>query len=117
MCHKIKILSKTKNGEFTFCKNCKIFHLEYNNIYLEFTKKEFLKFKSYVNELEIAFWEDKYACTRLRRKIPIPTQQSNLVLMFNRQELTELKVLLNTEQVNTIRFLRLVDIDYTLIIN
>lgn len=117
MCHKNNIVSKTKNGELTFCKNCRIFHLEYNNIYLEFTKKEFLKFKSYVNELEIAFWVEKYACKGLRRKIPIPTNQQNLILMFNKEEIIELKMLLRTNDRNSLKFIRPCDIDYTFIVN
>ncbi len=117
MCHNIKRLAKTKNGELSRCPGCKVFHLEFNNIYLEFNSKEFEKFKSYVNTIEITYWEDKYACVHFRRKIPIPTQQENLVLMFNRQEITELKLLLNPRENGQIPFLRISDIDYNLIIN
>ncbi|MDO6760473.1 hypothetical protein Q4566_09715 [Tamlana sp. 2_MG-2023] len=119
MCREhIKVLSKVKSGELSLCKECKVYHLEFNNIYLELTQVEFDKFKDYVENIEIDYWEHKYACAKVRRKIPIPSMQPNLVLMFKRQEINELKALVNP--VNTDVFgtsLYISDIDYTLILN
>ena len=52
MCNNIKTLSKTSQGELSLCKNCKHFHLEFNNIYFEFTVNEFKQFKQFILNFE-----------------------------------------------------------------
>jgi hypothetical protein len=115
MCNKIKTLSKTKRGELYLCEQCNIYHLEFNNIYFEFNEEQFHQFKSYVLAIEVDYWEHKYACGRVKKKIPIPTMHPNLVLMFNRQEIYELIDLFHFEQGR--KLLDVTDIDYTFIIN
>ncbi|KAA5823669.1 hypothetical protein FPF71_13305 [Algibacter amylolyticus] len=118
MCTKIKVLSKVKSGELYLCCQCEIYHLEFNNIYLELNKKEFKQFKSYILDLEIEYWQIKYASARVKRKIPIPSMQHNLVLMFNSQEILELKHLFSTTSNHVFtKNLTTKDIDYTLILN
>ena len=118
MCNYIKTLSKGKSGELSLCCQCRVYHLEFNNIYLEFDEKEFEKFKTFILEIEMDYWEYKYASARMIRKIPIPSIQQNLVLMFNRQEIIELKSLfLNISNDVFLTFLDTKDIDYTLILN
>ena len=118
MCHNIKIIAKVKSGQLFMCSQCQTYHLEFNNIYLEFNKKEFEQFKSYILEIEMDYWECKYARSKIKRKIPIPSIQSNLVLMFKRQEIKELRVLLSGASKDVFNtFLSLNDIDYTLILN
>ncbi|OBQ55151.1 hypothetical protein VQ01_10280 [Tamlana sp. s12] len=95
-----------------------MYHLEFNNIYLELSEGEFQQFKDYVEDIEIDYWEHRYACAKVRRKIPIPSMQPNLVLMFRRQEINELKKLLNFSYIEVFeRTLYVSDIDYTLILN
>ena len=118
MCKNLKVLSKVKSGELAICCECKIYHLEFNNIYLEFSEKEIEQFKTFVSDIEIAFWEEKYASAGLKRKIPIPSIQRNLVLMFNRQEIEELKTLLFFSSDTSMNHkLQVDEIDYTLILN
>ncbi len=118
MCHKIKILSKVKSGTLSLCKQCAIYHLEFNNIYFEFSIKELQHFKEYMLTIDLEYWEEKYSCNMIKRKIPIPSTQQNLVLMFNRQEMSELKSLLFFNQKkDTLPMLDIYDIDYTLILN
>ena len=118
MCNNIKTLSKTSQGELSLCKHCKHFHLEFNNIYFEFTVNEFKQFKQYVLNLEPEFWECKYAEANISKKIPVPTLQDNLILMFNRQEFLQLKVLVNKPILNIYKkSISVNDIDYTLILN
>ncbi|MFV0541966.1 MAG: DUF6686 family protein [Aestuariibaculum sp.] len=115
MCHSLKKLAKTNNGELLLCEACNIFHLEFNNLYFEFDDEQFQLFKLYVSEVDCRFWECKYAQTSFKRKIPIPSMQENLVLMFSRQEMQELKVLIRQQSGS--RFLNVDDIDYRLILN
>lgn len=117
MCHNIKTISKVKSGELSICENCNVYHLEFNNIYFEFTTKQFKQFKDYLDTIEIGFWERKYTCSKMKRKIPIPSLQRNLVLMFNRQEICELICLFSLGNNSYTKLLQLSEIDYTLIVN
>lgn len=116
MCHNLEILSIVKSGELSFCKECHIYHLEFNNIYFEFTVQQFEYFRAYLLGIDSQFWEQKYACASFKRKIPIPSMQDNLVLMFNRQEIEELKILIRSEKGNS-PILNVDDIDYTFVLN
>lgn len=117
MCNSIKTISKVSNGELSICKNCNIYHLEYNNIYFEFTVKQYEQFKTYLLNIESDYWEDRYADANVKRKIPIPSLQSNLVLMFNRQEISELKYLFCTNNKVFETYLKVDDIDAMVILN
>jgi hypothetical protein len=120
MCQSIKVLSTVKSGELSFCENCKLFHLVFNNLFFAVTTEELERLKSYIDGLEIGYWEHKHACSKMRRKIPLPTTQGNLVIMFNRQEVKELRTLLSYNDIDekeSPRFLSIDDIDYNLILN
>jgi len=117
MCTNIKTIAIGSNGELSICTNCNIYHLEFNNVYLEFTVAQYQQFKKYLFALEADYWENKYEAAHIKRKIPIPSQQSNLVLMFNRQEIAELKALFSNKKHVYNSYLSLEDIDYTLLLN
>ncbi|MFV0573005.1 MAG: DUF6686 family protein [Xanthomarina gelatinilytica] len=115
MNHSLKTLSKVNSGALSVCLDCNIYHLEFNNLYFEFNTKQFKHFKTYVLSVDCMFWECKYAKTCFKRKIPIPSMQDNLILMFNRQEIEELKSLMLQQK--TLRLLDVDAIDYKLILN
>lgn len=117
MCHNVKTISKVSSGELSICENCNIYHLEFNNICFEFNEEEYEKFKNYLLNIEINYWEIKYAHSKVKRKIPIPSLQPNLVLMFNRQEIEELKALFYSKKHVFDNYIDLDDINYTLILN
>lgn len=118
MNQRIKLLSKTKSGDLSFCEEYKQYHLCFNNTLFCLNKRELERLKRYINQIEVMYWEHKYCSPKIRRKIPLPTKQHNLYLMFNRQEIEELRVLLDIKKdVSSTKLLRLDDIDYTLIIN
>ncbi|WP_299365665.1 DUF6686 family protein [Winogradskyella sp.] len=116
----MKLLSKVKSGDLWYCKNCQSFHLMFNNLFFALNHEELKRLKSYIDGLEIGYWEHKYACSDLKRKIPLATNQQNLVVMFNRQEIIELRALLkysNHKGTNQEHFIGIDDIDYKLILN
>ncbi len=115
MCHQIKSLIKVKSGELSICEACKVYHLEFNNIYLEFGESQFKEFKMFLSKIDSSYWEQKYACAKFKRKIPIPSLQPNLILMFNRQEIEELKTLVFLKKNKTL--LNVDDIDYKCVLN
>ncbi len=117
MCHTIKTIAQTKNGHLLKCKDCSIYTLIINNLFFEFTSNEFENFKLYIEDIEVEYWEHKNTCGYLKRKIPIPTLQQNLVLLFNRSELEELKLLILNQQKRCQIMLGVDDIDYTLLSN
>jgi hypothetical protein len=117
MCHKLKTLVKVKSGELSLCKACNSYQLQFNNLFFELNTEEFDAFKNYVFNIELDYWEHKYACSKMKRKIPIPSLQKNLLLIFSRQEIKELKALLSLESHSEYPTIDINDIDYTLIIN
>lgn len=117
MCHKIKTLAKTLNGDLTLCKACHKYQLSFNNLFFEFNNEELKQFREYLFEIDIDYWECEYNCPKYKRNIPIPSMQHNLILLFNREEIQELKVLLSFGKYNKFKKLRLDEIDYTLVLN
>lgn len=117
MCHQVKTIAKNCNGNLSFCADCRRYHLTFNNIFIELSRKEMRAFKKFVGEIKMEYWENKYDGQVMERKIPIPTMQSNLVLLFNKQELESLKELIFWKKRKSQVFLSVLDIDYTLFLN
>lgn len=112
MCHKIKNIAKVKSGQLTKCETCNKYHLLFNNLFFEFYPMEFESFKRYVMQLEIDLWENLKVDINMVRKIPIPTTQENLVIMFDKQEIEELKALLLSKNTTEYKLLTFNAIDY-----
>lgn len=117
MCHRVKTIAKNCDGSLSFCESCNIYHLTFNNLYIEFTPKEMKSFQKFVSEIEIDYWETKYERSVMKRKIPINTLQRNLSMIFNKQEIQSLKnlILLNTKP--PFSKLSALDIDYIYFLN
>ena len=114
---KIKLLAKVKSGELTVCLDCNHYHLTFNNIFFEFTHEEYVYFKKYINQLDTAYWNENYPCPRVNKNIPVPTLQGNLVLLFNQQEIEEIRILFNDGDYQKYKEISIKDIDYTFIQN
>ena len=117
MSKKRKLLAKVKSGELTLCLDCNHYHLTFNNIFFEFTYEEYVYFKKYINQLDTAYWNENYPCPRVNKNIPVPTLQGNLVLLFNQQEIEELRILFNDGDYQKYKEISIKDIDYTFIQN
>lgn len=117
MCYEIKTIAKNINGHLSFCENCKMYHLTFNNIYIELTREQLEAFKNYIAGVDIEYWESKYDSMPIKRKIVVNTQQQNLSILFNRGELHSFKELLFQRTKDLDRTLTVLDIDYTLFIN
>ena len=117
MCHKIKTISKVKRGEITYCSSCGMYHLSFNNIYFEFNRKQLLKFRKHIAEIDADIWEKSYANIRGNRKIPVQTLHQSLYLIFNKEELIELRALLEIDTHFKQQIISTQDIDYPLILN
>jgi len=117
MCHKLKNIAKVKSGELSICSGCNSYQLIFNNLFFEFNQEDYMAFKNYILNIELDYIGQKYACSKLKRRIPIPSLQKNLLLIFNDQEIKELRTLLTTKSPSEYKLLEVKDIDYTLIIN
>ncbi len=117
MCHNIKTLSKNNDGQLAHCKSCNVYHLYFNNIYLEFTPREMKAFKQFVSEIDVEYWESCCQRAMLKRRIPIQTMQHNLAMVFNQQELESLKDLIFERTKKPYTPLRVYEIEYRQFLN
>ncbi len=117
MCHKTITLAKNCDGHLSFCPNCNVYHLTFNNIYIELTEAEMLTFRKFIDQVAVDYWETKHNRTVLQRKIPIQTMQQNLTLVFNKQEFSALKQLVKQNTKKPFSALQVLDIDYTYFLN
>ena len=117
MNRRIKTIAKVPSGDLTLCLECRKYQLSFNNLFFEFTKEELKQFKYYIFDLDVDYWECEYQCPKLKKNIPIPSLQNNLILLFDRREIEELKELLSFGKYNRFRELQLDEIDYKLILN
>ncbi len=116
MCKNITSIIKTRAGILYKCNECDLFHLVYKNILLEFTEKEFESFRSYLEFLEAKHTEKGHEYTS-KHKIPIPTLQQNLFLLFNKQEFEDLKKLVFGNLKNQYALLKGHEIEYQFLKN
>lgn len=115
MCCNFTILKQTENGILVLLKGCGNYQLTYKNLNLNLTKFEINSFEKYLKNIDINYWEKEYENSIYERKIPIPTLQSNLMLLINRQELHELINLINYQTKKP--FLKHDEINYCIIWN
>jgi len=85
-----------------FLKGCGNYQLTFNNLNFSLTEDELIAFKKYLKQINIEYWEKEYEHSIYKKKIPIPTLQSNFIILVNRFELYELLLLLNIDNTNEI---------------
>lgn len=117
MCYQINTLSKNECGQLAHCTNCDVYHLYFNNIFLEFTKGELKAFQHFVSEIDVDFWESCCQRALLKRRIPVQTMQQNLAMVFDQQELESLKDLIFERTKKPDTPLRVCEIEYRQFLN
>jgi len=93
MCYNFKIVSRTQNG-ILVKTNCGIYQLSYKNLNFNLTKTEFDSFLNYLIKIDCNYWEKEYENSIYEKKIPIPTLQSNFMILLDKTELFELVTLM-----------------------
>lgn len=114
MC-RLKILNRTTNGILLFCQHRDMYQLLFNNLTFDLNSIELTSFSNYLEQIDIDYWETEYKNSIYDKKIPIPTLQSNFVILLNRKEIEELRFLVDC--VNTNKILSPVEINYQFICN
>lgn len=115
MCQKIKYLSQTQNGILIQCSHSENYQLSFKNLNFNLTTIELESFIDYLQKIDIDYWEREYENSIFEKKIPIPTLQSNFIILIDRYELTELIALLNFKERKI--YLSYKDIKYTMSLN
>lgn len=90
MCRFFKYLTKTNNGFLIFCSKTKNYQLCYKNLNFNLTEIELKSLVKYLKNIDCAYWEKEYENSIYEKKIPIPTLQSNFMILLERQEVYEL---------------------------
>lgn len=111
----LKILNKTSNGLLLFCPKNEMYQLSFNNLTFNLNSTEMSTFSNYLMRIDVVYWENEYRNSIYEKKIPIPTLQSNFIIMLNRKDLNELRRLVDLSKEYNI--LKSNEIDYNLFYN
>ena len=114
MCN-LKILNRTSNGILMHCEHRDMYQLLFNNLTFDFSSIEMTSFSNYLDQIDIDYWEREYKHSIYEKKIPIPTLQSNFIILLNRKEVEELRYLVDC--ISEFRILKPVEINYQIISN
>lgn len=113
MC-KLKVIRKTANGLLLFCVKSETFQLSFKNILLSLDRNELHAFTNYISTINCNYWEEEYRSSIYCKKIPLPSTQKNLILLFSSDEIEEIKVILG---LTNLSFLHSDTIDYKSMLN
>jgi hypothetical protein len=113
MCN--QILNRTSNGILLFCQHRNRYQLLFNNLIFDFSSFEMTSFSDYLGKIDVDYWENEYQNSIYDKKIPIPSLQTNFIIMLNRKELEELRFLVDC--INQQKILTPVEINYRMILN
>lgn len=114
MCN-LKIVNRTSNGLLLFCPKNDMYQLSFNNLSFNLNSTEMDSFSNYLTRIDSDYWENEYRNSIYEKKIPIPTLQSNFIIMLNRKELDEMRNLLAIKK--EYKTLKSKEIDYKLFYN
>ena len=114
MCN-LKILNRTSNGILMHCEDRDMYQLLFNNLTFDFSSTEMTSFSNYLDQIDIDYWEREYKYSIYEKKIPIPTLQSNFIILLNRKEVEELRYLVDC--ISEYRILKPVEINYQMFSN
>ncbi|MGH2666817.1 DUF6686 family protein [Flavobacterium sp.] len=95
MCQKIKYLNQTQNGLLICCSHSENYQLSFKNLNFNLTPAELESFVTFLLKIDVAYWEKEYENSVFEKKIPIPTLQTNFIILIDRYELSELICLLD----------------------
>jgi hypothetical protein len=94
----MKIINRTTNGTVFRCNKCEKLHIEFNNLNFNFTSSEYEYFVDFFRRLDEDFWESINTRSVYKRKIIVPIQHRNFMILMNSREVKEMKVLLGIEK-------------------
>ncbi len=100
-----KIINRSLNGKVFKCSCCNKMYIEFNNMMFTFHETEFQSFVDYIISVDPEKWEKENRKSPLDRKIAISVSHRSILFILNRNELEELKELLNPRMGKTNNYL------------
>jgi hypothetical protein len=114
MCN-LKVLNRTSNGILLYCQNRDMYQLLFNNLTFDLSNIEMTSFSNYLDQIDIDYWETEYQHSIYEKKIPIPTLQTNFLILLNRKEVEELRYLVDC--IYEYKILKPFEINYKIVSN
>lgn len=68
-----------------------------------------------MEEIDCDYWEEEYKNSIYEKRIPLPTSQKNFIILMDKNDVQELRILLNFD--NKKQLLNYKEINYKLIFN
>lgn len=92
-------INKTSNGVLSFCKCCNTYQLEFGNIFISFSDKNFAAFQSYIENIDIDKSTERNKHKPFNRKIMLSFSEKNVFFCLYPEELRELRILIFIDEV------------------
>ena len=99
----MELISRTRNGMITYCAHCKVYHLEFGNLFFRLSEAGFECLRNYIVSLNGPYCERSNRKMNANRKIFLKLPAQNVYFCVCTAELEELKslVLLQSPAVQT----------------
>ena len=97
----MKLLSKTTNGQVTYCAHRNIYHLEFGNLLLHLKRDELQELCYYVLSIDYEYYYLKNRHSVNMRKLLLHVGAANIHFALHMNEFIELRTLLKTQQKQT----------------
>ena len=115
MCKNFKYLTKNKKSFLIYCSKIAVYQLSYKNLKFNLTTEELTSLVKYLKNIDCDYWEKEYENSIYQKKIPIPTLQTNFMILLERNEVNELLFLL--DKPTSKEYLSVEDINYQIYLN
>lgn len=92
------LINETTNGRLCYCERCRLYHLEFGNMFFKLTESELANFKAYVEGIDGIYYTHLNRHAGNNRKILLQTASKTLLFCVNAIELEELKSLVLGKQ-------------------
>lgn len=91
----IQIYKSTK-GQIFMCPRSKRIFIEFGNVNMKLSRKDFKAFRDYVFDIDVDAMEDLNRLTPHNRKIHMSIFSRKFVMSFSREEMYELRLMLKS---------------------
>lgn len=91
MCCNYSVINESNQGMLVFLKGCKKYQLTFKNLCFSLNHNELITLHKFLMGIDSNYWEKEYSNSIYSKKIPIPTLQSNFLIMIDEFELFELQ--------------------------
>ena len=101
----MELISRTRNGMITYCAHCKVYHLEFGNLFFRLSEAGFECLRNYIVSINGPYCERSNRKMNANRKIFLKLPAQNVYFCVCTAELEELKslVLLQSPAVSVFR--------------